>query len=1512
VVGSILNGTAPLSIKYFHANSALADSTATGTNSVAIGPVSTAGATNAVSIGNNATASANAGDVALGANSTTAAVVPTTTVTVGGVTTAVAGTTPSSTVSVGAPGQERTITNVAAGRVSATSTDAINGSELNATNTQVTNLATTVNNLTTGKTGPFVSDNTAAAANPIASGTDASAGGFGASATGSKSTVVGNAATDNGNANATVLGNGASIAAGVAGSNVAVGQGSTVTTAAVPVPGATIGGTAYTFAGTTPGGVFSVGTAASPRQVTNVAAGQLSATSLDAVNGSQLFATNTEVNTLASAIAGGTGIKYFHANSALADSTPTGTNSVAIGPVSTAGSNDAVSIGHGATASANAGDVALGSNATTAAVVPTTTITVAGTTTAVAGTTPGSTVSVGAPGQERTITNVAAGRVSATSTDAVNGSELNATNTAVNTVNTNVNNLTTTVNNLTTGKTGPFVSDNTAAAANPIASGANASAGGFGASATGAKSTVVGNSATDNGNANATVLGNGASIAAGVAGSNVAVGQGSTVTTAAVPVTNTTIGTGASAVTTPNFAGTTPSGVFSVGTAGSPRQVTNVAAGQLSATSLDAVNGSQLFQTNQVVGSILNGTAPLSIKYFHANSTLADSTATGTNSVAIGPVSTAGANNGVSIGNGATASANAGDVALGSGSTTAAVVPTTTVTIGGVTTAVAGTTPGSTVSVGAPGQERTITNVAAGRVSATSTDAINGSELNATNTAVNTVTTNVNNLTNTVNNLTTGKSGPFVSDNTAAAANPIASGADASAGGFGASATGSKSTVVGNSATDNGNANATVLGNGASITAGLGGSNVAIGQGSTVTAAAVPTTTGTVAGNTYTYAGGAPGGVVSFGTAASPRQLANVAAGQVTATSLDAVNGSQLFATNQQVGFTTQGVTGLTTALGGGASFNSATGAFTAPSYTIAGNTYNNVGSALNALTGGSTTAGIKYFHANSTKPDSSATGTDSIAVGPNALATAQDSMAMGLGAGASTTNSIALGNGATAGANIGDVALGSSATTATVVPTSSVTIAGTTYAVAGTTPTSTVSVGAVGAERTITNVAAGRVTATSTDAVNGSELFAVEQAVNKIATSTATSGPVQYSNTATPTTPNGGTPTQDVTLVGATPGSPVALHNLANGSTAAGSTDAINGGQLNTGLGSVATALGGGSTYNPATGQITSPSYTIGGNTYNNVGAALTALTGTGTTAGIKYFHANSTGPDSSAIGTDSVAIGTGATANNKNDVALGANSSTSAAVGTSTVKVNGTTYNVAGTTPVGTVSVGSAGNERTITNVAAGQVNATSTDAINGSELFATNQAVAKLSTGAAGPVQYSNAATPTTPNGGTPTNNVTLVGANPNQPVVISNVAAGVNPTDAVNLSQLQSNSGQTLTQANTYTNQVAAATLNAANQYTNTVANQLQSEIGGLQGQINRANSGVAMAMAMGGGFLPENKRFAIAANYGAFSGQGAMAFTGLVRVTDNIVLNGSLGYSPEQNSYGGRVGGQIAW
>jgi hypothetical protein len=66
--------------------------------------------------------------------------------------------------------------------------------------------------------------------------------------------------------------------------------------------------------------------------------------------------------------------------------------------------------------------------------------------------------------------------------------------------------------------------------------------------------------------------------------------------------------------------------------------------------------------------------------------------------------------------------------------------------------------------------------------------------------------------------------------------------------------------------------------------------------------------------------------------------------------------------------------------------------------------------------------------------------------------------------------------------------------------------------------------------------------------------------------------------------------------------------------------------------------------------------------------------------------------------------------------------------------------------------------------------------------------------------------------------------------------------------------------------------------------------------------------------MGGGFLPDNKKFALAANYGTFAGQNALAVTGLVRATDAVVFTGSVsvGIGTQSNDVGGRVGMQIAW
>ena len=95
-----------------------------------------------------------------------------------------------------------------------------------------------------------------------------------------------------------------------------------------------------------------------------------------------------------------------------------------------------------------------------------------------------------------------------------------------------------------------------------------------------------------------------------------------------------------------------------------------------------------------------------------------------------------------------------------------------------------------------------------------------------------------------------------------------------------------------------------------------------------------------------------------------------------------------------------------------------------------------------------------------------------------------------------------------------------------------------------------------------------------------------------------------------------------------------------------------------------------------------------------------------------------------------NAIALGNQAQANHHNDVALGSGSSTQQATATRGTIIDGEYYGFAGTEPTSTVSIGSKGMERTITNVAAGRVQYDSTDAVNGSQLYATNQAVETLS--------------------------------------------------------------------------------------------------------------------------------------------------------------------------------------
>ena len=97
---------------------------------------------------------------------------------------------------------------------------------------------------------------------------------------------------------------------------------------------------------------------------------------------------------------------------------------------------------------------------------------------------------------------------------------------------------------------------------------------------------------------------------------------------------------------------------------------------------------------------------------------------------------------------------------------------------------------------------------------------------------------------------------------------------------------------------------------------------------------------------------------------------------------------------------------------------------------------------------------------------------------------------------------------------------------------------------------------------------------------------------------------------------------------------------------------------------------------------------------------------------------------------GENTFVLGNNVTTSLKNGVILGNDSTDGDVVGTASHTFeNGTTVNYAGTSPVSTVSVGAKDKERTITNLAAGRVSATSTDAINGSQLHGVHQMIDAL---------------------------------------------------------------------------------------------------------------------------------------------------------------------------------------
>ncbi|MGS1963972.1 YadA-like family protein [Escherichia coli] len=784
--------------------------------------------------------------------------------------------------------------------------------------------------------------------------------------------------------------------------------------------------------------------------------------------------------------------------------------------------------------------------------------------------------------------------------------------------------------------------------------------------------------------ANAIALGNG-SITGGV--NAIALGQGSY----AGLENGTAIGAQASAQGKNSVAlgagsVATDADTVSVGNTTAQRQIVNMAAGDISTTSTDAINGSQLYAISKSVADNLGGGATVN----------AQGVVTSPNyrlkSGIFGTV---------------------GDALTG--------LDNNTLQWDSLKKAYSAAHGTDTTS--------TITNVKDGAISDTSKDAVNGSQLKTTNDNVATNTANITTNTNSINTLTDSvgdlKDDALLWNGTAFSA---AHGTDAT----------SKITNVKDGDLTAGSTDAV---NGSQLKT----TNDAVAANTTNIATNTTNITNltdavdSLGDDSLLWNATAGAFSAAHGTDATSK-ITNVKDGDLTAGSTDAVNGSQLKTTNDAVAANTTNIatnttniTNLTDAVDSlgddSLLWNATAGAFSAAHGTDATSKITNV-------TAGDLTAG----------------STD--AVNGSQLKTTNDAVAANTTNIATNTTNIT--NLTDAVDSLGDDSLLWNAT------------AGAFSAAHGTEATSK-----------ITNVKDGDLTAGSTDAVNGSQLKTTNDAVAANTTNIATNT-TNITNLTDAVDSLG----DDSLLWNATAGAFSAAHgteatskitNLLAGTVSSDSTDAINGSQLYGLADSFTSYLGGGADISDA-GVLTGPTYTIGGTDYNNVGDALAAInTSFSTSLGdALLWDATAKGGD----GAFSAGRGTDNTASIITNVADGAISSTSSDAingsqlydtskyiadtlgGNAEVNADGTitapTYAIAGGSYSnvgdaleaidttlddallwdatandgnGAFSAGR-GVDKTasvITNVADGAISSTSSDAINGSQLYTTNKYIA-----------------------------------------------------------------------------------------------------------------------------------------------------------------------------------------
>lgn len=292
--------------------------------------------------------------------------------------------------------------------------------------------------------------------------------------------------------------------------------------------------------------------------------------------------------------------------------------------------------------------------------------------------------------------------------------------------------------------------------------------------------------------------------------------------------------------------------------------------------------------------------------------------------------------------------------------------------------------------------------------------------------------------------------------------------------------------------------------------------------------------------------------------------------------------------------------------------------------------------------------------------------------------------------------------------------------------------------------------------------------------------------------------------------------------------------------------------------------------------------------------------------------------------------ALGSSARVESNNSIALGAGSLAQGIHGgPGDYSINGGTPSGLPSAANGVLSIGDANAERQIQNVAAGVVSATSTDAVNGSQLYAVGTAVNTGLSGAAGGLGGGAAWNPATGTWTAPSYNVNgtahnnvgdalgAVNNSANNLGVSTAAALGGGSTYTAGAGVSAPNYSVQGKNYNNVGNAITALDNNVSG--LNNSVNNLGAQVGGLwqnmsavkQG-VQRGYEGTAVALAAAPAMLSQGKKFAIATNWGGFRGQNAFGASALVRVHDNVILNAGIGVGLQYSGVGGRAGALFEW